>query len=298
MATIKRLFPRQSIAILQISCLVFVSIILMMVDHRHHPYLKPVHYVMSWVVLPFQYIVDQPPRLAEAIALRLRTQQTLLRENQELRAKQSLLEFQLQRLSALEDENKRLHHLLGSTPMDNDKAQLAEIIYAETHPFAQRMVLNKGARDNVYPGQPVVDANGVVGQILDVQPTTSLVLLITDITHAVSVQNNRDGSRAIAVGTGSPHELELSYVPNSAKYEVGDVLVTSGLGGRFPSGYPVGIVTEVDANAGASFMRVTLKPVAELDKIREVLLMWPAETTSEPQEELTADTPVEGTIGP
>lgn len=261
---------------------------MMVADQRHQKYIQPVRYALSWVVLPLQYIVDQPSRLVEAFSLRMRTQQTLLRENQELRAKQTLLEFQLQRLEALENENVRLHELLGSTPVDHDKAQLAQIIHAATHPFAQRIVLNKGSIDNVYPGQPVVNANGVVGQVLDVKPTTSVVLLISDITHAVSVQNNRDKTRSIAVGTGSPYELELSYVPNSAKYEVGDLLVTSGLGGRFPSGYPVGVVTEVDANAGASFMRVKLKPAVELDKVSEVLLMWPAEEAV--VEEIVEDT--------
>jgi rod shape-determining protein MreC len=262
---------------------------MMVADQRHQQYLQPVRYVLSWIVLPLQYMVDQPSRVVEAFSLRLRTQQTLLRENQELRAKQSLLEFQLQRLQALENENVRLHELLGSTPVDSDKAQLAQIIHAATHPFAQRIVLNKGALDNVYPGQPVVNANGVVGQVLDVKPTTSVVLLISDITHALSVQNNRDETRSIAVGTGSPYELELSYVPNSAKFEVGDLLVTSGLGGRFPSGYPVGVVTEVDVNAGAAFMRIKVKPAAELDKVSEVLLMWPSDSKLESQTQPQAE---------
>jgi rod shape-determining protein MreC len=248
---------------------------MMILDHRQSPWVQPVRYSLSWVVFPLQYVVDQPFHLADAIRLRLRTQQTLLRENQELRAKQSLFAFQLQRLKALENENQRLLTLLGSSYQQNDKAQVAEILHVATHPFSQRLVLNKGSHHGVYIGQSIVDANGVVGQIVDTKSLTSEVLLISDITHAVSVQNNEEGTRAIAVGTGSPHELELLYVPNSTTFVVGDLLVTSGLGDRFPNGYPVGVVTGVDVNPGAAFMRITIKPAAALDKIREVLILSP-----------------------
>ena len=217
--------------------------------------------------------MDRPFHLTSEITDRFQNRQTLLRENEQLRAKQSLLEFQLQRLAALESENIRLQKLLGSSPHDGEAAHVAEIMHIDTRPFSQEVILNKGANDGVYDGQPVVDAQGIVGQIVQVTPTTSVVLLISDITHAVPVQSNRDNTRAIAVGTGSTYELELSYVPNSANFQVGDLLVTSGLGDRFPSGYPVGTITEIDANPGAAFMRIKVKPAAELDKMREVLLI-------------------------
>lgn len=249
----------------------------MVADNRYSSYTKPIHSALSWIVWPFQYVVEQPFRLANAISSRLGTQHTIIRENQELRAKQALLEFQLQRLEALENENIRLHTLLGSTSQAGDKAELAEILHVATHPFAQRVVLDKGSSEGVYEGQPVVDAYGVIGQIRDVNYSSSVVLLVSDITHALPVQSNDDGTRAIAVGTGSPYELELSYVPNSAEFEEGDLLVTSGLGDRFPRGYPVGTIVEIQRDPGAAFMRIKVKPAARLDKVREVLLVWPGQ---------------------
>lgn len=274
---IRHIIKKHSHVFLRLSCLLFLSIALMVVDHRYASYSKPIHQALSWIVWPFQYVIEQPFRLGNAIASRLGTQHTLIRENQELRAKQSLLEFQLQRLEALENENIRLHTLLGSTSQAGDKAEMAEILHVAAHPFAQRVVLDKGDSDGVYEGQPVVDAYGVIGQIRDVSHGSSVVLLISDITHALPVQSNDDGTRAIAVGTGSPYELELSYVPNSAEFEVGDLLVTSGLGDRFPRGYPVGTITEIESDPGAAFMRIKVKPAARLDKVREVLLVWPGQ---------------------
>jgi rod shape-determining protein MreC len=270
---------------LRFSGLMLLSILLMFADHRH--YLQPIRQALSWVVFPLQYFIDQPFQLAHTISARLQTQKELFRENQQLRAKQLLLEFQLQRMDSLETENARLQALLGAKPTTNDKALMAEIIYVASNPYSQQITLNKGARDGVYEGQPVVDAYGVVGQVLKVNYITSDVLLITDITHAIPVQNDRSGVRAIAVGTGDAQGLELSHIANSADFKVGDLLITSGLGDRFPSGYAVGTVSEVDTNPGAPFMRIKIKPAAQLDKIREVLLVFVPEPANE--EEVQAE---------
>jgi len=257
---------------LRFSIFMLLSIGLMFADHRH--YLQPVRQALSWVVLPLQYLINQPFQMVYTISARLQTQKELYRENQQLRAKQLLLEFQLQRMDSLETENSRLQALLGAKSPTNDKALMAEIIHVASNPYAQQITLNKGSRDGVYEGQPVVDAHGIVGQVLKVNTFTSDVLLITDITHAIPVQNVRSGFRAIAIGTGNSQELELSHVASSANFKVGDLLMTSGLGDRFPSGYAVGTVSEVDTNPGAPFMRIKIKPAAELDKMREVLLVF------------------------
>ena len=224
----------------------------------------------------------------------LKTQKELYRENQQLRAKQLLLEFQLQRMDSLETENARLQALLGAKSPTNDKALMAEIIHVASNPYAQQITLNKGLRDGIYEGQPVVDAHGIVGQVLKVNTFSSDVLLITDITHAIPVQNDRSGFRAIAIGTGDSQGLELSHVANSADFKVGDLLMTSGLGDRFPSGYAVGTVSEVDTNPGAPFMLIKIKPAAQLDKMREVLLVF----VPPPVKEEVKDVQDENFMGP
>jgi len=290
---IKQLFTaRHSSTGLRLVGLLLLSVLLMVADHRQE-YIQPVRNALAWVIWPIQYVVDKPFQLTLDAIDRLRSRQNILRENEQFRAKQSILEFQLQRLAALESENLRLRTLLGSAPETGDEAKVAEIIHVHTRPFSQEVILNKGSNAGVYDGQPVVDANGIIGQVVEVTPNTSVVLLISDITHALPVQNNRDNTRAIAVGTGSAHELELNYVPNSANFAVGDLLVTSGLGDRFPSGYPVGVITEIDTNPGAAFMRIKVKPSAQLDKVREVLLISPKETQPELELELELESEME-----
>ena len=148
-------------------------------------------------------------------------------------------------------------------------------------PFSRRIVINKGTRDGVLVGQSLIDSNGIMGQVMTAGPVSSNALLITDPSHSIPVQVNRNGLRSVAVGTGSLNLLELSHIPNNADVRVGDLLVTSGLGGRFPSGYPVGRVVSVERDSGQPFTRVRVKPSARLERNREVLLVWPS--TSLPQ---------------
>ncbi len=126
-------------------------------------------------------------------------------------------------------------------------------------------------------GQPLIDAHGVMGQVIHVSPFSSSALLITDPSHALPVQLNRNGLRSVAVGTGASNTLELTHLPNNADVVVGDIVVTSGLGGRFPSGYPVGTVISVETDTGQPFAKVAVEPAAQLERNREVLLVWPGQ---------------------
>jgi rod shape-determining protein MreC len=144
-------------------------------------------------------------------------------------------------------------------------------------PFSRRIVLNKGTRDGVYSGQSLIDSNGVMGQIVHAGPFSSNALLITDPSHALPVQAHRSGLRAVAVGTGPMNLLKLLHIPNNADLRVGDLLVTSGLGGRFPPGYPVGHVTSIERDRGRPFANIRVEPTARLERNREVLLVWPAD---------------------
>jgi len=207
--------------------------------------------------------------LGEALTSRT----TLQEENAALRSQQLLQSARLQKMAALEAENMRLRALLDSSKKVGERVRVGELLEVDIDPFSQQVVINKGSRDGVEAGQAVVDAEGVMGQVVHVAPFTSTVMLITDLSHAVPVAVNRSGLRAIAVGTGSAARLDLPHLLLNADIQEGDLLVTSGLGGRFPPGYPVAIVEKVERNTGHSFAEVTARPTARLEQSREVLLV-------------------------
>ena len=252
-----------------------VSLALMMMDHRH-AHLDSLRKGLSVLAYPVQFAVNLPVEAGEWLSETVISHQTLVEENASLRAQNMLLNSRLQKLSALETENMRLRELLDSSFKVADRVLVAELLAVDLEPFSRQVVINKGTLNSVYVGQPLLDANGVVGQIAEAGPLTSHAILITDPSHAIPVLVNRNGLRTIAVGTGAGNELELQYIPNNADIKVGDLLVTSGLGERFPPGYPVGTVTRVAPDPSRPFAHVEAKPSAHLDSGREVLLVWPA----------------------
>ncbi len=250
-----------------------LSITLMILDHRYNT-LESLRSSISVVLYPVQYLASLPASLgesaSEAIASRSDLEaklKTLSDENLELRGR-------LQKFEALEAENMRLRGLLDSSFKVGDRVQIAELIAVEQDPFRQVVLIDKGGTSGLYEGQPVLDANAVVGQVTHINPFTASVLLITDATHALPVQVQRNGLRTIALGTGLINQLELPHLPNNADIEAGDLLTTSGLGGRFPPGYPVAQVVEVRREPGRPFASVIAETTAHLDRLREVLLVW------------------------
>jgi len=223
---------------------VLASIVLMTVDHRQG-HLASLRAVLSTLVYPLQYVVSLPIELSRDLSTSLVTRKHLLEENNRLRKEQLVLNFKLQRYSILEEENKRLRVLLESSIDLKEKVLVAELVEVEMEPLRQQIVINKGYNAGVFDGQPVVDAGGVMGQIIHVGPFSSTVLLVTDPSHALPVQLNRNGLRAIAVGTGHDHVLMLEHLPTNADIKDGDLIVSSGLGRRFPRGYPVGVVAGI-----------------------------------------------------
>jgi len=246
----------------------------MTVDHRHG-HLGTVRSMLSLIVYPVQYAVNIPAKITAWATESLVTRHALVADNERLREQQLLLSSRLQKYEVLEAENKRLRQLLESSFRLNDKVIIAELLAVDLQPFRHIIVINKGIREGVYDGQPIVDADGIMGQILHVGPFTSTVLLITDPTHALPVQINRNGLRAIAVGTGQKQSLQLEYLPNNSDIRMGDLIVSSGLGSRFPAGYPVGTVSEIVLDPAEPFAKVTVVPSARLEQSREVLLVWP-----------------------
>lgn len=257
----------------------------MVVDYQKD-YLAAVRSTLSAVVYPLQYVVNLPFDAAEWVTDSLVTRQSLMEENQRLKQDHLLFSSRLQRYEILEAENQRLRELLESSFRLNDKVLVAELIEIHLQSFRRQVVINKGKREGAYDGQPIVDASGIMGQIVHVGPFSSTVLLITDPNHALPVQVNRNGLRAIAVGAGQTDKLLLEHLPNNADIKVGDLIISSGLGRRFPSGYPVGQIEKITLDPGEPFAKVMINPSAQLSKSREVLMVWPYEHINSMSEEV------------
>jgi rod shape-determining protein MreC len=245
----------------------------MVLDHRHN-HLESLRSGLSVLLFPVQYLASLPLLLSESASDAITTRSELESERDRLHAENLLLHARQQKFEALEAENMRLRGLLDSSFKVGDRVLIAELIAVEQDPFRQLVLINKGRTSGLFVGQPVVDANAVVGQVTNITPFNASVLLITDATHALPVQVNRNGLRTIALGTGLINRLELPHLPNNADIKVGDLLTTSGLGGSFPPGYPVAEVIEVRREPGQPFASVIAQTTAHLDRIREVLLVW------------------------
>ncbi len=257
-----------------------VSASLMLLDHREE-HLARIRQALSLVVYPIQVGVDLPFAGWRLVSRALTDQSALLEENSQLRSERLAVGVRLQRLAALEAENDRLRAMLNSSARVSDRVLGVEILAVDLDPYRQRFTINRGLNDGVYIGQALLDAEGVVGQIVRVDLMTSEVVLISDADHALPVAINRNGLRTIVVGTGDSARLRLPYLTNNADIEPGDLLMSSGLGGIFPSGYPVGRVLEVHRRPGQSFAEVIAEPAAQLDRDREVLLVWTADDAAE-----------------
>jgi rod shape-determining protein MreC len=255
--------------------LAIVCIALMLLDRREQ-HLVRVRQALSVVVHPVRVVVDLPFSTWQSMRETFAARDALIAENQQFRRERLETESRLQRLEALERENARLRVLLDSTARVNSRALVAEILSVDLDPYRQRLDLNRGLVDDVFVGQALIDAQGVVGQVVRVGPLTSEAVLITDADHAVPVSVNRNGLRTIAVGTGDSGRLRLPYLTNNADIAVGDLLISSGLGGVFPAGYPVARVLEVNRRPDQPFAEIIAEPASSLDREREVLLVWNA----------------------
>lgn len=262
--------------------LVFFSIVLMYLDHREN-HLDAVRKGIGVAVFPIQLIVDAPVRFWAWLGESTTSRSDLQRQVARLNAERLLTNARLQRLTALEAENARLRALLDARSKVRDDVRVAEIMAVDANPYEHNLVIDIGSRDGVYDGQAIVDADGVVGQVIKTGLVTAQAVLISDTDHALPVEVNRNGLRTIAVGTGEIDRLDLPFLPNNADIRAGDLLVTSGLGGAFPAGYPVAIVDTVTRIPQESFADVNAKPSAALDQVREVMLIWSAPATNDEQ---------------
>ncbi len=271
--SIKPLFIKGPSLGIRLFALTVLSLVLMVVDARFAA-LQPVRAQLGLVLSPLYYVADLPARGWASVSLLTASRADLIAENQRLQSEALLAQRQLQKLAALTEQNVRLRELLNSASLVDERVLVAELIGVDPNPFNQRVMLNKGERDGVFLGQPVLDATGLMGQVVEVMPHTARVLLITDASHSLPVQINRNGLRAIASGTGNNEWLELRYVGDTADVRINDLVVSSGLGQRFPAGYPVGRVVEVERDPGQPFADVRIAPSAQLSRSRYLLLVF------------------------
>ena len=250
-----------------------LSVGLMVADVRYNQ-MAHVRELLSAAAYPLQAAVDLPFRAWDWLTGSFADRSRLRRENMELTGRLRLANLQLQRFAALEDENRRLRDMRENSAGVADRVLVASILNVDLDPFRHRVLVDKGASDGVFKGQAVLDAEGIFGQVAQVHAETAEVILISDAEHAIPVQSTRSGLRTIAVGTGDSSRLSLPFVTGESDLKVGDVLLSTGMGGVFPRGYPVAEVTRVERNPAATFALVDARPTALLDRDREVLLVW------------------------
>ena len=258
---------------LRFSLLAALSILLLVIDHRDN-HLDTVRKAIGATVYPLRVLVDAPVSAWHWASDTTASRSNLQSENDRLNTERLLTNARLQQYAALEAENSRLRAMLDATARVRNQVRVAQIMSVSSDPFQHVLVIDKGSRDGVYDGQAMIDDSGVVGQIIKTGLLSSQGILISDPDHALPIQVNRNGLRTIAVGTGHHDQLDLPFLPNNAAIQVDDLLVTSGLGGAFPSGYPVAVVTSVIRNPQEPFAEVSAKPVAALDQVRELMLIW------------------------
>lgn len=250
-----------------------LAIGIMVLDQKY-AYLEVARSGLSTAVYPVQSLVDLPFRSLNDARGYFADRERLRRENAELQAQLRVAQLNLQRLAALSEENRQLRAVREASAGIEARTAIAEIIRVDLDPQRHRILLNKGSSDKVYKGQAVLDARGVFGQITRVGRYAAEAILITDAATATPVRVNRTGLRSIAVGTGDFAKLNLPFITGDADVKVGDLLVTSGLGGIFPPGYPVAEVTVVKRDPAATFATVEAKPLALTNHARELLLVW------------------------
>ncbi len=245
----------------------------MFVDH-HEKHLQGLRNTLGTLITPVIYLADIPREFSAWGGQSLVTRSQLRQENQKLREESRILKSQLQKFIAIQAENSRLRNLLGSENLELEKRLLAEIIHIDDDPFRLDFVINKGSSSGVFEGQTVIDANGVVGQVETVYLTSARVLMISDARHAIPIRVARNNVRSIAAGTGQINQLFLRNVTDTTDIKVGDVLISSGLGQKFPVGYPVATVTDVQHDPGKAYAMISATPTAKLEQLSSVLLVW------------------------
>jgi rod shape-determining protein MreC len=273
---------------LRLLMLASLSILIMVIDQREN-HLDAVRRTIGATVYPLRVVVDAPVAMWHWMQDSSESRNELRLENSRLNAERLLTHARLQRYSALEAENARLRAMLEARNRVTDEVRVAGIMSVSSNPFRHVLVIDKGRNDGVYDGQAMIDSDGVVGQVIETGLFSAQAVLISDPDHALPVEINRNGLRTIAVGTGEFDRLDLPFLPNNADVALGDLLVTSGLGGAFPAGYPVAVIDSVIRIPQEPFAAVSARPAAELNQVREIMLIWSVPGEEEKEESETVE---------
>ncbi|ELV8647229.1 rod shape-determining protein MreC [Vibrio fluvialis] len=272
----KPIFGRGPSLQLRLFFAVVLSASLMLADSRLGAF-SHVRFLLNSLVAPIQYAADLPRSMFDGFYENFNSRQQLMESNRVLKRDVLTLKSDLILLDQYREENQRLRKLLGSSFVRDEKKVVTEVMAVDTSPYRHQVVIDKGRVDGVYEGQPVINEKGIVGQVTFVAAHNSRVLLLIDPNNAIPVQNIRNDIRVIASGNGQTDEIQLEHIATSTDIEVGDLLVTSGLGGVYPEGYPVAYVSEVDKDTRREFASIKAKPVVDFDRLRYLLLIWPNE---------------------
>ncbi len=267
-----------------------LAVVLMAMDQRGH-WVPRFRSAVEYAIEPVYHVIEWPVHALRNLFGQFQSRRSLRHENRRLEVELLSQQAELQRLETLVEENRRLRSLFEGAESLDFEYRFAELLHVDLDPFSHQVLIDLGQRDEVVPGQAVIDGAGVMGQVEDVHLHYSSVRLISDPNHALPVQINRTGLRTVAFGTGETAALSLPSVPREADVREGDLVVTSGLGERFPGGYPVARVTVIEREEGETFAQVWAAPLAALDRGREVLLI--VTPPSEPAREMAAEQEVE-----
>lgn len=259
---------------IQFVALIVLCIAVMVVDSRYQ-HLETFRTTISFIFSPLKYIVSFPAKSGQWLDSYFSTHNTLVSDNDSLKQESRILKAKLQKMSVLTDENARLRNLLGASSKLADHVIVAELLSVDQTPYQQIIEINKGVLDGIEVGQAVIDDFGIMGQIIQANNYTATTLLLSDPGHAIPVQFVRTGLRGIALGNGSTDMLELKYLPSTADIKEGDILVSSGLGNRFPADYPVAEISQISLDSTQGFINALATPKAKLSRSREVLIIQP-----------------------
>ncbi|MDN3617785.1 rod shape-determining protein MreC [Vibrio gallaecicus] len=272
----KPIFGRGPSLQLRLFFAVIVSASLMLADSRLDAF-SNVRYLLNSMVAPIQYTANLPRTMFDGVYERFNTRQGLIESSHSLKREVLRLKSELILLEQYQEENQRLRKLLGSPFVRDERKVVTEVMAVDTSPYRHQVVIDKGTIDGVYEGQPVINEKGIVGQVTFVAAHNSRVLLLTDANNAIPVQVIRNDIRVIASGNGKVDEIQLEHIPTSTDIQEEDMLVTSGLGGIYPEGYPVAYVSSVNYDPQREFAVIKAEPVVEFDRLRYLLLIWPDE---------------------
>lgn len=281
---IKTLFVQGPIPGIRLFLVIVLSIVLVVMDARFGR-LDEVRGSIGTALAPVHWLGNAPDRFSDWVASLFTTREDLVEDNEALKARLLILERRALKYAALAAENNELRRLMNSSEVLDDRVIVGEIVSVSPDPYSHEVVINKGSRDGVRSGQAILDAHGLMGQVIQTSSFTARVLLVSDSSHAVPVEVVRNGLRAVLLGNGDINNLELVHVPDTADIREGDLLVSSGLGGRFPKGYPVAEISSITKEPGEPFVNINAAPKARLNRSRLVLVVF------SPDEESDRETP-------